>query len=191
MTPAKPFLKDYVGELHRVTRFTPELAAQIDATRALWLAARDAGGKVIFIGNGGSAAIASHLTVDLDKNARVPATCFNDGAQITCLANDYGFENWIGHALRLNSDRNDVLVALSSSGRSPNILNGVAAAHSLGLKSVTLSGMAPDNPLRQLGQINFWADSSSYNIVETAHQFWMMSVIDLIIGRKTYSATEL
>jgi D-sedoheptulose 7-phosphate isomerase len=142
----------------------------------------DAGGKVMFIGNGGSAAIAAHLAIDVSNNAGVRATGFNDGSQITCLANDYGFENWIAHAIRLNADADDVLVAISSSGRSANILNGVSESRKLGLPVVTLSGMQPDNPLRALGAVNFWADSHAYNLIETAHQFWMMSVIDLIIG---------
>jgi D-sedoheptulose 7-phosphate isomerase len=188
VTSAGPFLGAYVAELHRLTKLTPELVRNVEATRTLWLAARDTGGKVIFVGNGGSAAIAAHLAVDLAKNARLPATCFNDGAQITCLANDYGFENWIAQAVRQSAMAHDVLVAISASGRSANILNGVAAAREIGAKVVTLSGMHPDNPLRQHGDVRFWADSMAYNIIETVHQFWMMSVIDLIIGRSDYPA---
>src|SRR5260370_1111303 len=148
--------------------------AQISATRAIWLGARERGGRVIFIGNGGSAGIASHLAIDLSKNAGVPATCFNDASAITCLANDYGFEEWLAHAVRLNARPGDCLVAISVSGRSKNILNAVAKAREMKLEVVTMSGMSPDNPLRSLGDVNYWVDSRSYNIVETAHQFWMM-----------------
>jgi phosphoheptose isomerase len=88
----------------------------------------------------------------------------------------------------MNGKPGDALVAISSSGKSQNILNGVAAAREIGMSVVTLSGFAAENPLRQLGDINFWIDSKAYNIVETAHQFWMMSVIDLIIGRAEYSS---
>ena len=59
----------------------------------------------------------------------------------------------------------------------------------MNLDVITLSGMSPDNPLRELGDVNYWVDSRSYNIVETAHQFWMMAVIDLIIGRAEYPAS--
>jgi phosphoheptose isomerase len=185
----RTFLSDYVAQLGAVIAPTDDWIEKICATRALWLAAKAKGGKVIFVGNGGSAGIASHLAIDLAKNGGVPATCFNDGGQITCLANDYGFENWIAHAVRLYAQPADSLVAISSSGRSPNILNGVAKAREMGLSVVTLSGMAPDNPLRALGDVNFWADSRGYNIVETAHQFWMMSAIDLIIGKVEYPAS--
>jgi D-sedoheptulose 7-phosphate isomerase len=185
----KAFLDDYMGRLHRVITTDEALFAQIAATRAAWLRTRERGGRVIFIGNGGSAGIASHLTIDLSKNAAVPALCFNDASLITCLANDYGFEQWMSHAVRLNARAEDCLVAISSSGRSKNIINAVAKAREIGLAVVTLSGMTGDNPLRKLGDINYWADSRSYNIVETAHQFWMMAVIDLIIGRAEYPAS--
>ena len=185
----KAFLDDYMGRLHRVITTDEALFAQIAATRAAWLRTRERGGRVIFIGNGGSAGIASHLTIDLSKNAAVPALCFNDASLITCLANDYGFEQWMSHAVRLNARVEDCLVAISSSGRSKNIINAVAKAREIGLAVVTLSGMNADNPLRELGDINYWADSRSYNIVETAHQFWMMAAIDLIIGRAEYPAS--
>ena len=185
----KAFLDDYVGRLHRVIMVDDDICAQITATRAIWVAARERGGRVIFIGNGGSAGIASHLAIDLSKNAGVPATCFNDASAITCLANDYGFEEWLAHAVRLNARPSDCLVAISVSGRSKNVLNAVAKAREMKLAVVTMSGMSPDNPLRSLGDVNYWVDSRSYNIVETAHQFWMMAVVDLIIGRAEYPAS--
>jgi D-sedoheptulose 7-phosphate isomerase len=185
----KAFLDDYVGRLHRVITTDDQLFAQIAATRAIWLRTRERGGRVIFIGNGGSAGIASHLAIDLSKNASVPAISFSDASMITCLANDYGFEEWISHAVRLNARAGDCLVAISSSGRSKNIINAVAKARAVGLDVITLSGMTVDNPLRKLGDINYWVDSRSYNIVETAHQFWMMAAIDLIIGRAEYPAS--
>jgi phosphoheptose isomerase len=185
----KVFLDDYVGRLHRVIRVDDAVVAQIAATREIWLRTSAQGGRIIFIGNGGSAGIASHLAIDLSKNASVPAACFSDASMMSCLANDYGFEEWLAHAVRLNARAGDCLVAISSSGRSKNILNAVAKARAMKLDVITLSGMNPDNPLRELGDVNYWVDSRSYNIVETAHQFWMMAVIDLIIGRAEYPAT--
>ncbi len=188
MTNDSEFLKDYFGRLETFAHLDDGLFEQLTAVRDLWLKARTAGGKVIFIGNGGSAGIAAHLAIDLGKNGGVPAACFNDGAQITCLANDYGFENWIAHALRIQGRSSDTLVAISSSGRSPNILNAIKQAREMGVSVVTCSAMDAGNPLRASGDINLWADSCAYNIVETVHQFWMMSVIDLIIGKAEYPA---
>jgi phosphoheptose isomerase len=172
-----------------VIRLDDALVAQIVATREIWLRTCERGGRVIFIGNGGSAGIASHLAIDLSKNASILAACFSDASMMSCLANDYGFEEWLAHAVRLNARAGDCLVAISSSGRSKNILNAVAKARAMKLDVITLSGMSPDNPLRELGDVNYWIDSRSYNIVETAHQFWMMAVIDLIIGRAEYPAS--
>jgi len=188
-TDCKVFLDDYVGRLHRVIRVDDAIVAQITATREIWLRTCARGGRVVFIGNGGSAGIASHLAIDLSKNASLPAVCFSDASMMSCLANDFGFEEWLAHALRLNARAGDCLVAISSSGRSKNILNAVAKARAMNLDVITLSGMSPDNPLRELGDVNYWVDSRSYNIVETAHQFWMMAVIDLIIGRAEYPAS--
>jgi phosphoheptose isomerase len=185
----KSFLDDYVRRLHRAVSVDDDLFGQISSTRTIWLKTRERGGRVIFIGNGGSAGIASHLAIDLSKNASVPAACFTDASMMSCLANDYGFEEWLAHAIRLNARAGDCLVAISSSGRSKNILNAVAKARAMELDVITMSGMSPDNPLRELGGINYWVDSRSYNIVETAHQFWMMAAIDLIIGRAEYPAS--
>jgi D-sedoheptulose 7-phosphate isomerase len=182
------FLADYVRRLHDAIVLSDERLAWFRGTREIWRETRAARGRVVFIGNGGSAAIASHLASDLSKAGGVPALCFNDASQITCLANDYGFENWIAHALRLNCRASDSLVAISSSGRSANILNAVAAARRLEMKVVTLSGMEANNPLRRLGDVNLWLDSKAYNIIESAHQFWLMMVLDWIIGRAEYKA---
>jgi len=184
----RSFLEDYVRRLHCATAVDEGVFARISAVRTTWLRTRDRGGRVIFIGNGGSAGIASHLATDLSKNGGVPACCFSDASLMTCLANDFGFEQWLAHALRLNARPNDCLVAISSSGRSKNILNAVAQARRTKLDVITLSGMKTDNPLRKLGAINFWVDSHSYNIVETTHQFWMMAAIDLIVGDADYPA---
>lgn len=182
----KEFLTDYFERLGAFTHLDDQRIAEITKVRDLWAAANDKGGKVIFIGNGGSAGIASHLAIDLGKNGGIPAACFNDGAQITCLANDYGFENWIAHAVRIQGKPEDTLVAISSSGSSRNVLNAVDQAKAMGMTVTTCTAMNPDNPLRQMGDVNLWADSRAYNIIETVHQFWMMSVIDLVIGKAEY-----
>jgi D-sedoheptulose 7-phosphate isomerase len=135
-------------------------------------------GKVIAAGNGASAAIASHVTVDLTKAASVRAMAFNDADLITCFGNDYGYENWIAKAIESYGDAGDVAILISSSGKSPNVVNAAREARTLGLRVITLSGFAADNPLRALGDVNLWVNSSSYNIVETTHQSWLLAAID-------------
>jgi D-sedoheptulose 7-phosphate isomerase len=143
---------------------------------------RQRDGKVIVVGNGGSAAMASHVSIDLTKAAGVRAINFNEADLLTCFANDYGYEYWVEKALDFYADKPDLLIAISSSGRSPNILNGVAKAKKMGMPVITLSGFAQDNPLRGLGDVNFWVNSSAYNIVEMTHHVWLLALVDRVVG---------
>jgi D-sedoheptulose 7-phosphate isomerase len=147
----------------------------------MFVNANSAGGKIIFVGNGGSAAMASHVSVDLTKAAGIPSINFNEADLITCFANDYGYENWVARALEAYAANTDVIVLISSSGKSPNIINGVAQARKVGASVVTLSGFEHDNPLRGLGDVNFWCGSQSYNVVEMTHHIWLLSIVDYII----------
>ena len=144
------------------------------------------GKKVIIVGNGGSAAMASHVSVDLTKNAGVRCINFNEADLLTCFANDYGYEHWVSKAIEFYSDEGDLVILISSSGSSKNMLNGSATAKSLGLKLITLSGFNPDNELRKLGDINLFIDSKGYNIVEMGHHVWLLAIVDKIIGKIVY-----
>ncbi len=138
--------------------------------------------KIIIVGNGGSAAIASHVAVDLTKAAKVRAINLNEAALITCFANDYGYEKWVSEALCAYADKGDLAILISSSGKSPNILNGAIKAKELGLQVVTLSGFESNNSLRKLADIELWADSSNYNVVEMTHQIWLLAIVDYVIA---------
>ena len=138
-------------------------------------------GKIIIIGNGGSAAIASHVAIDLTKAANIRSINFNEASLLTCLSNDYGYESWVEKALDFYADKNDMVILISSSGQSKNIINGAKKALEIGVPLITLTGFSENNPLNKLGNINFWADSSTYNIVESIHQMWLLSVVDYLI----------
>ena len=138
--------------------------------------------KLIVIGNGGSAAMASHVAVDFIKAGGIRAINFNEADLITCLANDYGHENWMSKAIEFYADPNDLVILISSSGKSPNILNAAIQCKNMGLTLVTLSGFEQENPLRQLGDLNLWVDSKSYNIVEMTHHIWLLAVLDYLIA---------
>ena len=139
------------------------------------------GNKVIVVGNGGSASIASHLTVDFINAAKIKAINFNESSIITCFSNDYGYENWVAKALDCYADAGDVVILISSSGQSKNMLIGANKAKSIDASIITLSGFLEDNPLRKLGYINLWVDSKEYNIVEMTHHIWLLAVVDYII----------
>ena len=137
--------------------------------------------KILIFGNGGSAAIASHISVDLTKNIKVKAMNFNEADLITCFANDYGYEKWIEKTIDFYADKNDILILISSSGKSKNMINACKAAKRKKIsKIITLTGSKKNNPLSKLGDINLWVDSNIYNHIENIHQIWLLSICDLI-----------
>lgn len=141
--------------------------------------------KLIFIGNGGSAAIASHLAIDFSKNGKMPAIAFTDAAALTCLSNDYGYEHAYAKQIEFHSRKGDVVTAISSSGRSANILKAVSAARIAGCKVMTFSGFEAANPLRKLGDLNFYIDSMEYGFVEVAHLGVGHAMLDYIIEEQS------
>ena len=142
-------------------------------------------GSLYLIGNGGSAAVASHSVTDFLNVARLRATTLHDSSLITCMANDYGYENAFARILSTLAQPGDALIAISSSGKSPNICNAAAKVREIGGTIITLSGFAPDNPLRGLGNLNIWLDSHDYGMVEIGHQFVLHNVADRLRLEKT------
>jgi D-sedoheptulose 7-phosphate isomerase len=158
--------------------------AASDRVGDLCHAAHNLGRKVIFIGNGGSMGIATHMAVDFSKNGGMRATAFGDGAMLTCIGNDFSFEHVFSRQIEWHARDDDVLIAISSSGKSPDILNGVRAARSKGSKVVTFSGFRDDNPLRKSGDINFYIRAQEYGFVEVAHQAILHAILDIDMGWK-------
>ncbi|MBL7699628.1 MAG: SIS domain-containing protein [Chitinophagaceae bacterium] len=134
--------------------------------------------SIFFLGNGGSNSICSHMMEDFMKLAGYPTYSFSDAALITCFANDFGYERAMAEWLKVFFTENDVLVAISSSGESKNILNAVSYAKSKGGKVITLSGFKNDNSLKRSGDINFHIDVSSYGIAECYHQVILHIILD-------------
>ena len=141
--------------------------------------------RIFFIGNGGSNSICSHMMEDYAKIARFPTFAFSDAALITCFANDYGYERAIEEWLKIHFTEGDLLVAISSSGNSKNILNAVDYVKSQKGKVITLSAFKPKNPLLQKGNINFYIDIENYGIAECYHQIILHVILDeLVLIRK-------
>jgi len=142
------------------------------------------GGKVMIIGNGGSAAIASHMSTDFCKNTGVKATAFNDSSMLTCFSNDYGYEYVFQKSIETFAEPHDILIAISSSGKSENILNGAKGARDKDLSIVTFTGFELGNPLRTKGDINFYVPVSHYGHIEVIHHALIHCMINIIIENK-------
>ena len=175
------FFENFYNEMR--TRLHDANPVSLDVICKMLVHAQQCNRKVILGGNGGSAMIASHVSVDLTKAARVRSICFNEPDLITCFANDYGYENWLAKAIESYGDAGDVAVLISSSGQSPNIVNAARCAKDSGLAVITFSGFDAANPLRTLGDQNLWVDSCSYNLVETVHQTWLLACVDRIAAQ--------
>ena len=147
------------------------------------------GKKLIIAGNGGSAAMASHVSVDFTKAAGIRAINFNEADLLTCFSNDYGYERVFEKAVEFYGDEGDLLILISSSGSSTNVVNAAERAKELNIDVITFSGFDSNNSLRELGRINFWVDSKAYNIVEMTHHIWLLAIVDYIIGDIEYSAS--
>ena len=159
-----------------------ELAVAFERTRDYARATVASGNKIMFVGNGGSAGIASHLAADFSKAGRMPAMAFNDGAALTCLSNDLGYENVFSEQIKWHGRDGDVVIAISSSGKSPNIIRAAETAKAKGCSLVTFSGFGADNPLRPMGDVNLFVNSHAYGFVEVAHMALCHAILDLELG---------
>jgi D-sedoheptulose 7-phosphate isomerase len=135
-------------------------------------------GSVYVIGNGGSAAVASHAVIDLINVAGLRAFTLHEPSVLTCIVNDYGYENAYSRLLRHMARPGDVLIAISSGGNSMNIRNAAEQVIHNGGRVITLSGFLRDNPLRTLGHLNIWLGASDYGLVEVGHQFILHNISD-------------
>jgi D-sedoheptulose 7-phosphate isomerase len=139
--------------------------------------------NIYLIGNGGSNGIASHTSVDFINSCKIKAFPLTDASNLTCFANDFGYESVFSKPLQILIEKDDILIAISSSGNSKNILNAVEIAKAKETVIITLSGFNENNKLRSMGNYNIWVNSQEYGKVEIAHAFWLHLITDLLKKR--------
>jgi len=152
----------------------------MDSALDLLSSLRHQQGSVLIIGNGGSAAVAAHIQNDLVNKGRVRAQVLHEPSLMSCMSNDYGYDQAFSRLVGHYARPGDVLIAISSSGQSPNILAAVDSAHQAGASVITLSGFTADNRLRRQGRINFWSPSAAYGEVEISHLFLLHALADAL-----------
>lgn len=157
--------------------------AGIQTLAACFTRHKMAGTQIFFIGNGGSSAIASHMTADFMKNGGMKTYSLYDNAVTTCMGNDYGYEYVFSRPLELLGQEKDLLVAVSSSGNSKNIVNAVNMAKVKNMDTITLTGFRKDNQLKRLGMVNVYVPSDKYGIVESIHNLILQQIVDIIMER--------
>jgi D-sedoheptulose 7-phosphate isomerase len=133
------------------------------------LSVKASSGKVMLAGNGGSAAIVSHVQNDLCKAVGVRGLVFTEQPLMMALANDEGYESIFQRPVGLWADPGDLMITVSSSGKSENIIQAARAAKEQDCNLITFTGFDSENPLRTMGNLNFYVPSFVYGFVETAH----------------------
>lgn len=155
----------------------------LDKLLQLFFGIKEAGKQVFFIGNGGSAAIASHMTADFMKNGGMKTYSLYDNSVTTCMGNDYGYEYIFSRPLEFLGNEGDLLVAISSSGNSQNIVNAITVAKDKKMKIVTLSGFKENNRIHSMGNYNLYVPIEHYGIVESIHNLILQQIVDVILER--------
>lgn len=182
------YIEELIKTLHDVEVWKrkeklPNYNAGIESMMDMFTRHKQAGSQIFFIGNGGSAAIASHMTADYMKNGGMNTYSLYDSAVTTCMGNDYGYENIFSRPMQFLVKEKDLLVAISSSGNSENILNAIRIAKEKGADVITLTGFGTDNKAKQMGDINVYVPSSKYGIVESIHNLILQQIVDGIMER--------
>ena len=154
-------------------------------------------GKVLLAGNGGSAADSQHIAAEFmgrlnfDRDPLPAIALTANTSNLTCIANDYGYERWVEKAIDFYADKKDSLILISSSGKSQNMINACKLAKRKKISNIiSFTGHKKNSPVAKLADINFWVDSKAYNFIENTHQVWLLTICDLIIGKREYPASK-
>ena len=184
----RSFLNNYISDLKQILDQKKNYLIEIIKLKELILKTNQKKKKIIFVGNGGSAATASHASVDFTKNANIKSINFNEADLITCFSNDYGYKNWLKEALNFYGEKGDLLIIFSCSGKSKNLLNAAKYAKKNKINLVTFTGINNKNPLKNINilGLNIFINSKSYNQIEIIHHLLILLTLDLCIGKKIY-----
>jgi len=186
MDDKKSWLKDRIGEYaSSLLLNNDEIISALCDIASVIREVRNSNKTVYFAGNGASTTIASHAALDYTNQLAVKCHAMNDPNFITCFANDFGYDDFMSRTAKLYCGQDDVVILISSSGESPNVIAAAKTAREKGCKVITLSGFNSENALRTLGDINLWLDSTQYNVVECIHMIWLVMVCDLIVSEES------
>lgn len=182
----KKFLDDYWSRYQKILFDSRDDSSLLILRNAI-SSINKSKGKLIFVGNGASASLASHAATDFTKQAKIPSIAFNDHNLITALSNDYGYKNWVKKALEFYANPLDMIIFISVSGESINLLNGLDYAIDRSICTASLTGSSSLNSLKSKSNYSLWVNSKAYNIVESIHTIWITLIIDLFVGSPEYS----
>lgn len=178
---------DDEGILAARTGAIGELVLTLDHARAVAFARqvwqrKDSGGTVYFAGNGASNTIADHAALDYMSQTGVRTHTISNPSVLTAFANDFGYGQALRRFLQIKFQSADMLVVISSSGNSENVVRAADYVRSVGGSVVAFTGFEPGNRLARLveAEQHFFVDSRIYNVVESVHNAWLAAICDLL-----------
>jgi phosphoheptose isomerase len=181
---AASYLDAYAEEMSRAAKSIEPAA--LDRAAEILVDAYQRGARMFSCGNGGSASIANHMQCDHVKNIRTATdlrphvlSLSTNVELLTAIANDTGYENVFVYQLQSQSEPGDVLIAVSSSGRSPNIVRALTWARDSGLRTIAVTGFS-GGAARTLAEVSVHVDCANYGIVEDLHQAIMHALAQYI-----------
>lgn len=178
------FIKNYINNFSKIIKYDENVQKELLKILKI-LKKFKYKNKVHIFGNGGSAPISNHFSMDLTNNSSIRCLSYNDPAIITCYANDFKFENWISRTIKKYGEKGDLLILISSSGESLNMIKAVKSAKQKKFRNViAFTGFKKNNSLSKISDINFWIDSKNFNSIESAHHFFLLMIVDLIKLKK-------
>ena len=136
-----------------------------------------------FCGNGASATMAEHMSHDCFQNADFQTYTVSETSHLTAISNDLSYEDVFSYRIGKMLTEKDVVIAISTSGNSPNIIKAVEKANELGCFVVTVSGKKENNEIRKMGNINFYIPLETYGMVESAHAVLLHSWLDRYLDK--------
>lgn len=181
-------INSYLDEFSNLVN-TSEVRDKLRLVGEILEGQRETGGRLLIFGNGAASSIAGHAALDFTKQGKLRSLCFHDPALLTAFANDFGYENAYAEIISHYYEATDIVIFVSVSGESPNIIEGLKRAKDLGLRTIGFSGRNHDNSLNVSADYTFWVDSQAYNIVENVHSIWLLSLCDFIIGKSIYEVS--
>jgi D-sedoheptulose 7-phosphate isomerase len=150
-----------------------------ETIKGILIKLRESRNKIYFFGNGASAAFANHMALDFSKNGKILARSLSDSALLTALSNDYSYDNAMIEYLKIEGvTKDDLVITISSSGNSPNVINVLDHCKENNIKSLALSGLKNNNKSISLADFSIYVPMKTYGMVECTHQIFLHLILD-------------
>lgn len=144
---------------------------------------QETGGLMFFCGNGASATMAEHMSHDWFQNAQVNTYSVSETSHLTAISNDMSYEDVFAYRINRICSERDMLITISSSGNSPNIVKAIQTAGEKGTFIITVSGKGADNKSRANGDLNFYVPLDTYGMVESVHAVLIHGALDYFLDK--------